>query len=75
MESKINRLKTLIESKKEKYPNVSKLWLSYINQKCKSFDNAIDNAVNIFENIEDNVSEDLSMNSIIALFLLYHNKL
>lgn len=75
MESKINRLTTLIESKKEKYPNISKLWLSYINQKYKSFDNAIDNAVNIFENIEDKIAEDLSMNSIVALFVLYHNKL
>lgn len=75
MESKINRLTTLMESKKEKYPNISKLWLSYINQKYKSFDNAIDNAVNIFENIEDKIAEDLSMNSIVALFVLYHNKL
>ena len=75
MESKINRLKTLIESKKEKYPNISKLWFNYINQKYNSFDIILDNAIDSFENIEDNMVEDLSMNSIIALFLLYHNKL
>jgi hypothetical protein len=75
MEPKINLLKTIIESKKEKYPNVSKVWLNYINEKYKSIDNTIDNAIDIFENIEDNITEDLPMNSIIALFMLYHNKL
>ena len=33
MESRFNTLKTLIESKKEKYPNISNIWLKYLDKK------------------------------------------
>ena len=75
MDSKINKLKSIIESKKEKYPNVSNLWLNFIDQKYKSFDKTIDNAIDTFNNLENKISDDLSMNSILMLFFLYHNKL
>ena len=75
MDSKINKLKSIIESKKEKYPNVSNLWLNFIDQKYKSFDKTIDNAIDTFNNLEKKISDDLSMNSILMLFFLYHNKL
>ena len=75
MDSKINNLKIMIGKHKEKYPNICKLWLNYINEKNKSFDTVLNTASDIFKNIENIIKEDVSMNSIIILYLLNHNKL
>ena len=70
MESKIESIKNLLEIKKEKYPNISNVWLKFIDEKIKSLDKSLIEAEKIFSNIDNTLQQDLSMNTIAILFLL-----
>jgi len=70
MESRINHIKSLIESKKEKYPNISHVWLTYLEKRIETLIESLDKADDIFSNIEDNITQDIPYNTIAILYLL-----
>ena len=52
MDNDIHRIRQLIKSKKEKYPNISNLWLKYLDEKIKLLEESLEKAERVFENIE-----------------------
>jgi hypothetical protein len=70
MESKIESIKKLLDTKKEKYPNISNVWLKFINEKINSLDKSLSEAEKVFSDIDNTLQQDLSMNTIAILFLL-----
>jgi len=70
MDSNIQRIKQLIESKKEKYPNISNIWLKYLDEKIKLLDKSLEKAEDIFTNIETLSNQDLPYSTIAILYLL-----
>ena len=70
MESKINHIKLLIESKKEEYPNISDIWIKYLEKRIETLIESLDKADEIFSNIEDNITQDIPYNTIVILYLL-----
>ena len=68
MESRFNTLKNLIESKKEKYPNISNIWLKYLDQKFTFLNESLEKAEVIFNNIDNN--QDIPINTIAILYLI-----
>ena len=70
MDSNIQRIKQLIESKKEKYPNISNIWLKYLDEKIKLIDKSLEKAEDIFTNIETLSNQDLPYSTIAILYLL-----
>jgi len=70
MDSNIQRIKQLIDSKKEKYPNISNIWTKYQEERIKILQISLKKAENIFMNI-DNISEqDLPYSKIAILYFL-----
>ena len=72
MESRINNIRALIESKKEQYPNISNIWLKYLNKKIETFNESLDKAEEIFSNMENNITQDIPYSTIAILYLLNH---
>ena len=70
MDSNIQRIKQLIESKKEKYPNISNIWLKYLDEKIKLLETTLEKAEGVFENIENLSNKDLPYETIIMLYIL-----
>ena len=70
MESKINHIKLLIESKKEEYPNISDIWIKYLEKRIETLIESLDKADEIFSNIEVNITQDIPYNTIVILYLL-----
>ena len=75
MDSNIQRVKQLIESKKEKYPNISNIWLKYLDEKIKLLDKSLEKAEDIFTNIEILSNQDLPYSTIAILYLLNQQSL
>ena len=73
MESRFNTLKTLIESKKEKYPNISNIWLKYLDQKFTLLNESLEKAEVIFNNIYNN--QDIPYSTIALLYLINQERL
>ncbi len=59
MDYDIQRIKDLIESKKDKYPNISNIWLEYLNEKINLLYKSLEKAEAIFKNIETLSNQDL----------------
>jgi hypothetical protein len=70
MDSNIQRVKQLIESKKETYPNISDIWLKYIDERTKLLDKSLEKAEDLFTNIETLSNQDLPYSTIAILYLL-----
>jgi hypothetical protein len=75
MDSNIQRIKQLIDSKKEKYPNISNIWLKYLDEKIKLLDKTLEKAEDIFTNIETLSNKDLPYSTIAILYLLNQQSL
>ena len=70
MDYDIQRIKDLIESKKDKYPNISNIWLEYLNEKINLLYKSLEKAEDIFTNIENISNQDLPYSTIAILYLL-----
>tara|TARA_X000000368_G_scaffold340131_1_gene278294 strand:+ start:1203 stop:1433 length:231 start_codon:yes stop_codon:yes gene_type:complete len=75
MDSDIQRIKELIESKKDKYPNISNIWLEYLNEKINLLYKSLEKAEDIFTNIENISNQDLPYSTIAILYLLNQQSL
>jgi len=70
MDSKLDNIKNLIKEKKDKYPNISNVWLKYIEEKEEFFNKSLDHAEKTFLNIENTLQNDLPMETIALIFLI-----
>jgi len=70
MDSKLEYIENLIKEKKEKYPNISSVWLKYIEEKVKCLNKSLNQAEKAFLNIDNTIPNDLPMETIAILFLL-----
>ena len=75
MESRIDNIKNLIEAKKEKYPNISNIWLKYLENKIILLNESLNKAENIFSNIEEHINQDIPYNTIALLYLINQEQL
>mgnify|MGYP001219091279 FL=1 len=69
MDDRVNNIKKIIYQNKKDYPNISKIWLKYIDELIKHLNNTLNKAEKVFDNLND----DMSMESISLLYLLYNN--
>ena len=70
MDSKIDSIKKLINNKKEKYPNISNTWLTFLNYKINSLEKSLEDADKIFKNIDNTIQQDLPIDTIAILYFL-----
>ena len=70
MDSKIDSIKNLINKKKEKYPNISNIWLTFLNYKINLLEKSLEDADKIFKNIDNTIPQDLPIDTIAILYLL-----
>jgi hypothetical protein len=75
MDSRINNIKRLIELKKENYPNISNIWLKYLEKKISILNESLDKAEDIFSHIEDNIKQDIPYSTIAILYLINQERL
>ena len=75
MDSRINKIKKLIELKKENYPNITNIWLKYLEEKISFFNESLDKAEEIFTDTEDNIKQDISYSTIAVLYLINQERL
>ena len=68
MDNRVNNIKNIIYQRKNNYPNISKIWLKYIDELIKHLNNTLNKAEKVFDDLND----DMSMESI---SLLYSNKI
>ena len=61
----------LIEKKKNKYPNVCRLWKYHINEKRNLYETTLERAIKVLETIESKSEEDLPMQTIAFLYFLF----
>lgn len=66
MDSKVNNIRNIIYLKKNEYPNITNIWLNYINEQIKQLNITLNNAEKIFNNLD----KDISNESILLLYLL-----
>tara|TARA_Y100000992_G_scaffold208269_1_gene142716 strand:- start:7 stop:228 length:222 start_codon:yes stop_codon:yes gene_type:complete len=69
MDDRVNNIKNIIYQRKNDYPNISKIWLKYIDELIQHLNNTLNKAEKVFDNLND----DMSMESISLLYLLYNN--
>ena len=70
MDLKIDSIKNLINNKKEKYPNISNVWLTFLNYKINSLEKSLEDAEKILKNIDNTIPQDLPIDTITFLYLL-----
>ena len=70
MDSKINDITRLIELKKEKYPNISNIWLTYLEKRIEILKESLEKAEKIFTEIETNINQDIPYSTIAILIFL-----
>ena len=75
MDTKYEILLELIDKKKDKYPNVCKLWKQHINEKLKIYKLTLDHAINVLETIESKSDKDLPMETIAFLYFLFQENI
>ena len=75
MDTKYKKLVELIEEKKNKYPNVCKLWRQHIDEKLKIYNLTLEHAINVLETIESKSDKDLPMETIAFLYFLFQENI
>ena len=75
MDVKIEKIRDLLEMKKEKYPNISDVWLKYIEKKIEFLKADLNKAEKIFQDIENTTNQDIPYNTIALLYLLSQESL
>ena len=75
MDSNIKNINQLIKSKKEKYPNISDVWLKYIEKKIEFLKADLNKAEKIFQDIENTTNQDIPYNTIAFLYFLHQESL
>uniref|UniRef100_A0A6C0KD13 Uncharacterized protein n=1 Tax=viral metagenome TaxID=1070528 RepID=A0A6C0KD13_9ZZZZ len=75
MDNNYEKFKLLIEDKKEKYPNVCKLWKHHIDEKFKTFKITLERAITVLETIESKSDKDLPMETIAFLYFLFQENI
>lgn len=71
MEEDYKKFKELLLSKKEKYPNICKLWEGHIEEKRSYYYTMLKRAINVLETIESKSDKDLPMDTIAFLYFLF----
>ena len=71
MEQDYKKFKELLNKKKEKYPNICKLWEGHIQQKRSNYYANLKIAISVLETIESKSNNDLSMDTIALLYFLF----
>lgn len=66
MDSKVNNIRNIIYLKKNEYPNITNIWLNYINEQIKQLNITLNNAEKIFNNLDKDISNEI----ILLLYLL-----
>lgn len=66
MDSKVNNIINIIYLKKNEYPNITNIWLNYINEQIKQLNITLNNAEKIFNNLDKDISNEI----ILLLYLL-----
>ena len=66
MDDRVNNIKNIIYIKKNIYPNLSNIWLNYIDEQIKQLYITLNKAEKIFNNLD----KDISNESILLLYLL-----
>ncbi len=75
MSTKYEKFIELIDEKKDKYPNVCKLWKQHINEKLRIYNLTLDHAINVLETIESKSDKDLPMETIAFLYFLFQENI
>ena len=75
MDTKYKKLLELIDKKKDKYPNVCKLWKQHINEKLRIYNLTLEHAINVLETIESKSDKDLPMETIAFLYFLFQENI
>ena len=75
MDSRINNIKRLIELKKKNYPNISNIWLKYLEKKVLILNESLDKAEEIFTDSEEKILQDIPYSTIAILYLLNQERL
>ena len=75
MDSRINNIKRLIELKKKNYPNISNIWLKYLEKKVLLLNESLDKAEEIFTDSEEKILQDIPYSTIAILYLLNQERL
>ena len=75
MDSRINNIKRLIELKKENYPNIANIWLTYLEKKISFLNESLDKAEEIFTDSEEKILQDIPYSTIAILYLLNKERL
>jgi|TARA_B110000967_G_scaffold51558_1_gene52768 hypothetical protein len=75
MDVKIDKIRDLLEMKKEKYPNISDVWLKYIEKKIEFLKADLNKAEKIFQDIENTTNQDIPYNTIVLLYFLSQESL
>jgi hypothetical protein len=71
MDQDYKKFKELLINKKEKYPNICKLWEGHIQQKRSNYYAFLKRAITVLETIESKSDTDLSMDTITLLYFLF----
>ena len=74
MDVKIDKIRDLLEMKKEKYPNISDVWLKYIEKKIEFLKADLNKAEKIFQDIENTTNQDIPYNTIAFLYFLQQER-
>ena len=71
MSNSYENFKTLVERKKQKYPNICKLWEGHVNEKKNIYQITLEKAINVLNTIESKSEKDLPMETIAFLYFLF----
>ena len=66
MDTKVNNIKNIIYIKKNNLPNISNIWLKYIEEQIKTLNKTLNDAEKLFQNL----NKDIPQESIVMLYLL-----
>jgi hypothetical protein len=75
MDVKIDKIRDLLEMRKEKYPNISDVWFKYIEKKIEFLKADLNKAEKIFQDIENTTNQDIPYNTIVLLYFLSQESL
>ena len=75
MDEEYKRFTELLIQKKEKYPNICKLWEGHINEKRINYNTILSKAIKVLETIESKSDKDLPMDTIAFLYFLFQENI
>tara|TARA_B100001093_G_C26257856_1_gene771446 strand:- start:332 stop:562 length:231 start_codon:yes stop_codon:yes gene_type:complete len=75
MEEEYKKFNELLIEKKEKYPNICKLWEGHINEKRIKYNTMLTRAIKVLETIESKSEKDLPMETIAFLYFLFQENI